>query len=267
MLETFLDIEIDSLQPDLNQVRKVFLPDEIARLAASITARGVLMPLRVMRDEERDCYRIITGESRWRAARLAGLKTLPCILVAGTPDEVDLLADQVIENHCRAELRPLDFARALAKLKSLKRCTSQALAAELGISGAAITRAEALLSLPEAIQNMVEDGRILPAAAYEISRLPTPDSQIQLAHAVAAGLSRDETAERVQGVVGKKKTTPKASRLACKLDGGVSVTFTAEKPWSWDDFNTAMDRIKRAAKKLIDDGKDVSFLAQMLRSS
>ena len=71
-----------------------------------------------------------------------------------------MLADQIVENHCRHDLRPLDLARAMAKLKKLKGCTSQDLAAELGISGASVTRAEALLTLPEDVQAMVDDGRL-----------------------------------------------------------------------------------------------------------
>ena len=85
---------------------------------------------------------------------------MPCLPVEGELSETDMLADQIVENHCRHDLRPLDLARAMAKLKKLKGCTSQDLAAELGISGASVTRAEALLTLPEDVQAMVDDGRL-----------------------------------------------------------------------------------------------------------
>lgn len=263
-----LSVECDKLMPDPTQPRKSFEVEALQRLAASITARGVLQPLRVLWDDERQSWLIATGESRWRAARLAGLKAVPCIAVQGQPDEADLLADRIVENSCRNDLRPLELARALAKLKALKKCTSQTLAAELGISGAAITRAEALLSLPEGIQAMVDDGSVPESAAYEISRLPDEQAQSNLAQSVAAGrLNRDQVAESVRGTIGKRNVAPKASRLSCRLDSGVSITVSAGQPLTWDALLEAIDRVRREAKKLYDSGKDVTALARSLRAS
>jgi ParB family chromosome partitioning protein len=268
MPEQLLELTIDQLMPDPNQPRKTFLQDEIERLAASMIARGVLTPLRVMQDAERQLYLIATGESRFRAAKLAGLKHLPCIVIDGKPDEADLLADRIIENHCRRDLRPLELARALAKLKALKKCTSQALAAELGISGAAITRAESLLSLPEAIQDLVDSGQVPESAAYEISRLPDEPAQHELAQSVAAGrMKRDAVAEAVRNRIGRKQTVPKASRLACKLDGGISITVSAGQPLTWDELLSALDHIRKQARKLCDGGKEVTALAKSLQGS
>ena len=72
-----VDVLLDELMADPNQPRQVWVQSEIDRLAASIAARGVLQPLRVMWDKERKGWRIVTGESRWRAAKLAGLKPCP----------------------------------------------------------------------------------------------------------------------------------------------------------------------------------------------
>lgn len=269
MTETLREIGIDQLMPDPTQPRKAFLAEEIDRLAASIKARGVLTPLRVAFDEERQSWLIVTGESRWRAARVAGLSTLPCLVVHGQPDEADLLADRIVENACRRELQPLDLARALSKLKALKGgCTSQALAQELGLSGAAITRAEALLTLPEDIQAMVDDGRVPESAAYEISRLPDAASQRELAEAVAARrMNRDAVAEAVRGKLGRRNTTPKPSRLACRLEGGISLTLSSGQPLTWDELLSALDQVRKEAKKLCEGGKDVTALARALRAS
>jgi ParB family transcriptional regulator, chromosome partitioning protein len=266
MTARLLEIELDKLMPDPGQPRKTFLKEEIERLAASISARGVLCPLRVLWDEERKAWRIIVGESRWRAARLAGLKTVPCLPVDGEPSETDILADQLIENTARNHLRPLELARALAKLKALKKCTSQQLAAELGISGASICRAESLLSLPDAIQGMVDQGSVSESAAYEISRIDEPGAQMELAQAVASGtLSRDGVAAAVRGRIGQRSVRPRAARLPLRLEGGISITVTAAQPLTWDDFNTAIDRVRREAKKFYDGGKDISELARALR--
>jgi ParB family chromosome partitioning protein len=221
----------------------------------------------VLWDDERQSWLIATGESRWRAARLAGLTEVPCIAVQGQPDEADLLADRITENNVRDDLKPLELARALAKLKALKKCTSQTLAAELGLSGAAITRAEALLSLPDDIQALVDAGTVAESTAYELSRLPDEAAMRELAQAAATGrMSRDQTAEAVRSRIGKRNVTPKASRLACKLDG-VSITVWAAQPLTWDTLLEAIDRVRREAKKLYDNGKDVTALARSLRAS
>jgi ParB family transcriptional regulator, chromosome partitioning protein len=228
----------------------------------------VLQPLRVIRDSDRQCWRIVTGESRFRAAKLAGLTHLPCLVVEGEPDETELLADRIVENSCRNDLRPTELARALFKLKALKGCTSQQLAAELGLSGASIARAEALLSLPEDILAMVDEGRIPPSTAYEISRLPDEASQRELASAVAAGrISRDGAAEKVRSLIGRKNVRPKGAKLPLRLAGGVCVTVSAGQPLTWDDFNAAIDKIRNEAKRLYEDGKDITDLARLLRAS
>jgi ParB family chromosome partitioning protein len=226
------------------------------------------MPLRVLWDAERQSWLIVTGESRWRAARIAGLTHLPCISVEGQPDEADLLADRIVENSCRNDLRPLDFARAIAKLKNLRRATSQQIAKDLGISGAAVTRAEALLTLPEDIQAMVDMGQVPESSAYELSRHPDPEAQLDLAHAVAGKrINRDAVAEAVRSKVGRKNVKSKDSRLVCRIDGGVSVSVSADRPLDWDTLLTALDRVRREAKKLCDGGKDITALAQALRAS
>jgi ParB family chromosome partitioning protein len=263
-----VDLRVDQLMPDPTQPRKNFLSDEIERLATSIKARGVLQPLRVtVFDQASQTFLIVTGESRWRAARLAGLVHVPCLVLQGQPDEADLLIDRIVENECRHDLRPMELARSLAKLKVLKKCTAQELAAELGISGASITRSEALLTLPDAIQAMVDENRVPESAAYEISRLDDEVAQLELAHAVASKrMTRDQAAQAVRSKVGKT-VRPRASRLACQLDGGVCVTVSAAQALTWDDFNAAIEQIRKAAKKLCDGGKEVTELARTLRAS
>jgi ParB family transcriptional regulator, chromosome partitioning protein len=262
-------LSVDALMPDPTQPRKTFPDDEIASLAASVIARGVLQPLRVRWDETHHVHWLVSGESRWRAARLAGLATVPCLVVVGALTETEILSDQIIENHLRHSLRPLELARALTRLKALKKCTSQQLAAELGISGSAISKGETLLSLPEGIQTMIDDGRVSESAGYEIARLPGDDAaKFELAGAVAAkGMNRDQVADAVRQKIGKRHVTPKAGRIVCKLDQGVSITLTAGQPWTWDELLAAIDRVRREAKKLCDGGKEIAALARTLRAS
>jgi ParB family chromosome partitioning protein len=265
-----LNLALADLMPDPSQPRKTFLDEEIQRLAASIAARGVLQPLRVIRDEQRQVWVILTGESRYRAAKLAGLHSVPCLPVAGELSEVEKLADRLTENDVRHDLQPMEAARALARLKALKGCNSKTLVDEYGFSGASITKAEALLSLPSDLQELVGSGpgQIAPASAYELSRLPDEQGQRKLAEdVIARNLSRDTVADLVRGRVGKRNVAPKAGRLSCKLDGGISVTVSSGEPLTWDDLLTALDHLKKQAKKLCDDGKEVSALARLLRAS
>lgn len=269
MIGQLVEIAVSELMPDPHQPRQVWVQTELERLADSIKARGILQPLRVLFDSERKAYRIVTGESRWRAAKLAGLATVPCLPVEGRLSETDMLADQIIENSCRHDLRPLDLARAMAKLKKLKSCNSQDLAAELGISGASVTRAEALLTLPVEVQAMVDDGRLSESAAYEISRLKDDDAMRELAHAVCSGrMNRDQVSEAVRKKVGKKSGTGKAGKVAGKLDG-VSFSFSFASGELTPE--TLLKTIEHIRSKLRDlqkcDNKDVAALAELLRAS
>jgi ParB family chromosome partitioning protein len=266
MQEALLHLAIGMLAPDPSQPRRSFLKEEIDRLAASIKARGILQPLRVKRDDERDCWRIVVGECRWRAARLAGLETVPCIEVDGDVSETDILTDQIIENTIRNTLRPLEFARSLAKLKALRGWNSSTLAKETGISGSAVTIAEALLNdLPAEVQAMVDEGYVPESTAYEISRLPDDESKIQLAQAVRSKKkSREQVSQEVRDRIGKKKSNSRSTRLALR-SAGVSVNVTASEALTWEALLATIDRIRQEGKKLKEGGKPVTDLAKALK--
>ncbi len=262
-----LHLALDELFPDPSQPRKSFVEAEIERLAASIAARGVLQPLRVFRDQQRGMWVILTGESRWRAAKRAGLQTVPCLAVEEL-SEADRLADRLTENDLRHDLPPIETARALARLKALKGCNSKALVEEYGFSPAAISRAEALLSLPADLQELIGSGpgQIAATVGCELSRLPDAGSQRELAHAVVAKrMPRHAVAEAVQARVGKKAVAPRSGRLSCKLDGGVSVTVSSAEALTWDRLLAVLDRLRKQAKKCCDEGKEVSALARVMR--
>lgn len=266
VLGEVLSIPIEELTPDPGQPRKTFLKDEIERLAASVAARGILSPLRVRRDEGRQCWIIVTGESRWRAARLAGLTRLPCLAITGEPADTDLLAEQIIENDVRSDLRPLELARAIARLKALKGCTASQLAQELGLKGSKITRALSLLGLPEAVQRMVDDGRVSESAAYQISRLPDAASQIEMAEAVAAGaITRDKAAEAVQDRVGKRNVKARSARLAWKPEGGPAIALSVEDAAELNSLADALSQLARLAREAAKKDMDFTRFARSLK--
>jgi ParB family chromosome partitioning protein len=271
MTVKLLEIGVDQLIPDPNQPRRIFLQEEIDRLTVSVKARGILLPLRVLWDDERRVWRIVTGECRYRAARQAGLKTVPCLPVEGELSETDILADQIIENTVRNSLLPLELARALVKLRALKKCTSQTLAEELGISGASVTRAESLLTLPEDVQQLVDCGRLVESAAYEVSRLPDEESQRDMANLiVACRMNRDQVAEAVRQKVGRRNSRPKAGRLSGQIADGLSFTLSSVEPLDWQRVLDAFDRLgqwRREAKSAHERGEAIGEFARALRAS
>ena len=126
------DIALDRIMPDPGNPRRNFDEDALAELAASIAARGVLQPITVTPSDAQGMHRIRLGERRFRASQLAGLVTIPAIIVA-EGEGVQLLADQVVENDQRANLSSVELAHAVARM--LKGGMSQVeVAAALGRS-------------------------------------------------------------------------------------------------------------------------------------
>lgn len=250
---TLISVPVEQLMPDPTQPRKTFEISALERLADSIKARGVQTPLRVMHDAQRGCYVIVTGESRWRAAKMARLTHVPCLLVTGSLPEADLLADRLTENMVRQDLSPIEEAAALVKLKTLKGCTAKELTKEYGFSGAAFSRAEALLSLPAELQALVGPGKgqIPESAAYELSRLPDDATKLELAQAITSGkLTRDRTAQAVRERIGKRNVQPRKGRLAVKLDGGISLTLSSAADLTAEAVKAVIEQLKLEARKL-----------------
>ena len=263
-----LSVGVNDLRPDPTQPRKTFLKDEITRLAESIAARGVLTPLTIIKAKDGLGWLICTGESRWRAAKLAGRDELPCIVIDGEPSEADLLADRVIENHVRCDLSAIDLARAIVRLKRLRGCTAQLLAKELGISGSELSKTESLLSLPDDIQALVDDGAVPVSIAYEISRLKGDEAaQRELAGEVVAGrMNRKAVADAVAAKLGGRLGKPKDSRFTCHIDG-VAVSLAAETSLELDTLVAVLRRLYQEATKLKKDGKTAVDLASLLKAS
>src|SRR5262245_47038592 len=110
------EIEIDRIVADPDQPRQDFEPEALERMAVSLKHSGQLVPVRVRRDEGQGGYVLIAGERRWRAARMAGLKTLSCVVHDGPLSDADRLAQQLMENCVREDLRPIEQARGFSTL-------------------------------------------------------------------------------------------------------------------------------------------------------
>lgn len=212
VLRKSFSIPVDRISPDPKQPRKEFDEAELARLAESLRTRGQLQPIRARWDEAMTQWVIVVGERRWRAARLAGLTHLQVIEAPADTNDHDRLADQLVENALREDLKPVERARAYQTLLQAKGWSHRQLAQELAIAPSAVAQALALLDLPETIQLQVEQGELAPSVAYEVAKVDDPAEQARLVDQVLnTGLTRAEVAEVV-----RKKPTKKSKGFASK---------------------------------------------------
>ena len=152
-------VPIEFLRPCPLQPRRRFADDELAALAESIRHRGVMQPLLVRRAPNgADCYEIIAGERRWRAAQLAGAHELP-VIVHELSDR-DALEVALLENVQRQDLTPLEEAEGYRRLIEEFEHTQEALAGSLGKSRSHITNLLRLLGLPAAVRAQLERGEL-----------------------------------------------------------------------------------------------------------
>jgi ParB family chromosome partitioning protein len=202
-------IDIDRIVPDPDQPRKEFEPEALERLAESLRTRGQLQPIQVRWDAAADRYVVIMGERRWRAAQVAGLKALSCVVRDGSLGDGEKLSIQLVENCLREDLKPIEQAHAFRALMDREGWSHERLAEELAVSQGTVTRALSLLKLPKAVQDRVEQGGLSPSHAHEIAKLDDPREQVLLAEAAAEqGLTRDDVAKQVRRAAPSKRKTP-----------------------------------------------------------
>jgi ParB family chromosome partitioning protein len=193
-----IEVPLDKIIPDPHQPREEIDPESLGRLAESLKTRGQLQPIRVRWDDAQAKYVLICGERRWRAAGLAGLVTLSCVVSDGPIGPGELLAMQLVENCLREDLKPIEQAKAFKAIMQRNGWSGNQAAKELGIAQPTVVRALALLELPSLVQEQVEQGMLAPATAYEIGKARDPEIQQQLAaRVVNEGLSRSEAIEAV----------------------------------------------------------------------
>jgi ParB family transcriptional regulator, chromosome partitioning protein len=194
---TFAEMPIDAIAC-APQPRTEFDEAELQRLADSIRRFGQLAPIRIRHDAEQNRWTVLVGERRLKACRLAGLERVRVEFVERTMTEADILAEQVVENAVRADLKPVEQARAYERLMALNGWTAQQVAETLGIEPTNVYRSLGLLRLPEDVAARVDTGEIKATAAYEISKLQIADDQRELAERVVAGnLDHKATAAEV----------------------------------------------------------------------
>ena len=162
-------LPLDKVYPNPNQPRKLFEKQALDELSQSILEHGVLQPILVR--QIGDLYQIVSGERRFRASKLAGLRTIPAV-VRKLNEENTMLAG-LIENIHRRNLNPIEEARTLRDIILNFELTHEQLAEKIGRSRSALTNRLRLLQLPSEVQAMVADGRISAGHAKMLAGLKT----------------------------------------------------------------------------------------------
>lgn len=169
-----MEIPVGDLRPNPHQPRLHFDEEALAELSDSIREIGVLQPV-LVRPAEDGLYELIAGERRWRAARRAGLATVPAVVRPTT--DVSSVEQALVENLHRQDLTALEEAAAYQQLLEDFDLTHEQVANRVGKSRAAISNSLRLLSLPPSIQHLLADGRL--SAGHARALLGTPDRQLQ----------------------------------------------------------------------------------------
>lgn len=194
-------VPIEALSPGPEQPRKRFDPERLAELARSIETQGIIQPIVVSpvvtAPGQPRRYVIVAGERRWRAAQQAGLHEVP--VVVREVDDEERLELALVENIQRADLNPIEEARAYSQLLQLRGWTQDEMATRVGKDRSTIANALRLLRLPEKVQEMVREGQLSMGHARTLLGLEQESDIVTLAREVVrVGLSVRATEQAVR---------------------------------------------------------------------
>lgn len=206
--DSVVELKINDISPNSDQPRKQFKAEALQELADSIKENGVIQPIIV--SKRGTGYRIVAGERRWRASRLAGLKVIPAIVRDLTDQQT--MEQALIENIQRQDLNPLEEAFAMDNLMKEHGLTQEALAKKLGKSRPAIANTLRLINIDESLQDFVRNGDLSAGHARALLAITDKDEQKKAADVVMIKeLSVRETEEYVKKILSEDKTPRKTS--------------------------------------------------------
>lgn len=204
------ELKINEVEPNLDQPRKHFDDEKLQQLADSIRQHGVVQPLIVKK--EGDTYKIVAGERRWRAARLAGLQNVPAVVREYSNKQVMEIA--LIENLQREDLNPIEEAEAFEKLLSEYEMTQDEVSKAVGRSRSAIANSVRLLSLQEKVRGHLIHGQISSGHARALLSINDQEVQEKAAEEI---IKRELNVRETEKLV-KKLLTVKEKKKPKKLD-------------------------------------------------
>lgn len=245
-----IEVDPNAIVPNPRQPRTNFDADDLAELVHSVREFGVLQPVVVRRNDDGE-YELIMGERRTRAAREAGLTSIPAVL-RETEDE-NLLRDALLENLHRSQLNPLEEASAYQQLLEDFGITQEELATRIGRSRPQISNTIRLLKLPVPVQQRVAAGVLSAGHARAILSVDDPDNMQRLADKIVNEDLSVRAAEAAAKTIGNRvRPLPKAGarrahlddvaeRLGDRLNTKVKISLSARKGQISIDFATIQD--------------------------
>lgn len=177
-------LRISQIEPNPNQPRRTFEEASLQQLADSIAIHGVIQPIAVRRGKNEGFYEIIAGERRWRAAKLAGIVTIPAVILE--LDDAAAAQAALIENIQREDLNPVEEAKAYQTLLDTYGMTQENLAKQLGKSRSQIANMLRLLDLDEAILQALATGELTIGHAKALLSVKDPADRLALAKQIIA---------------------------------------------------------------------------------
>ena len=207
-------VAVEKIDPNPQQPRKSFDPEQLEDLAASIRQHGIIQPLILIPGDQNDRYFLIAGERRLRAAKLAGMAEVPAII--RTASEQEQLEFAIIENVQREDLNPLKRARAYQNLLDGFSLTHDDIARQVGKSRVSVTNSLRLLNLPELAQEALSNGEISEGHARALLGLSSNKAiEAALESVVSLNLNVRQTEALVNKLSGKiSRPTAKQPRPA-----------------------------------------------------
>lgn len=204
-----LHVPVESIHPNPRQPRRRFEPEATSGLAASIRHQGVLQPV-IVRHRGEGGYELVAGERRWRAAREAGVPTLPAVV--RNVDDRDTLLLGLVENVARENLSPVEEARAYASLIDEFELSLGDVAARVGRSKPSVSNRLRLLDLPEEVLWMLARGELTEGHARAVLALPDDVERLRLARRIACEGMTVRAAERAAQDGGARRRPRRAAQ-------------------------------------------------------
>jgi ParB family chromosome partitioning protein len=246
-------LPVGSISANARQPRRRLDPEGIAELAESVRAQGIVQPV-VVRPLSDGRYELIAGERRWRAARKAGLVTVPAVVRPSDDRESLLLA--LVENVAREDLSPVDEARAYAVLLDEFALSLGAIAEQVGRSKPAVSNRLRLLELPDDILGLVERGQLTEGHARAVLAAPGHEEQRRLARRILRQGLSVRAAERAARWAGARTKPRRAQpvnpalaervRAAAERVAGVPAKVAAGRIEIYFESETELEEIAEA---------------------
>lgn len=206
-----------------------FSDEELSQLSSDIEKRGQLQPIRVRWSKEHGKWLIIAGERRWRAIVKAGLERITCMFIDKDMSETDIRAEQLVENLLREDLNGIELAKSFSALMQLNGWSATELAQNVNVSKGKVSKALALLKLPQELQERIAAGTLSPSTAYELAKVKDEAKQLKMADQAASGELTQPDAAKATRTRSTRASKRKSTNETIRTADNVRVTIVARR--------------------------------------